>query len=269
MMALGQPWQTLVYGFLVATKILDQHTHRFLWHDTETTREPDTYVIQRVSFGNKPSGAIATVALRKTAEMGEDQFPEATTVILNNTYMDDIIKGIETRKKANQITGDIEKLLDKGGLKLKEWAYSGDRSSGDKTKIAMEPAAATEKVLDVVWDPIRDNFQFKAKLSFSPKKKLTLIRKDMTPADIHIPDILTKRTLLSQVNYIYNPPGLARPYTVRAKILMRKLWTNETKLDWDDPLPEENRREWVIFFNDLPEMEKISQILFVGEQKPR
>ena len=235
----------------------------------ETTREPDTYVIQRVSFGNKPSGAIATVALRKTAEMGEDQFPEATRVILNNTYVDDIIKSIETRKKANQITGDIEKLLDKGGLKLKEWTYSGDRSSGDKTKIAMEPSAATEKVLDVVWDPIRDNFQFKAKLSFSPKKKLTLIRKDMTPADIHIPDILTKRTLLSQVNYIYNPPGLARPYTARAKILMRKLWTNETKLDWDDPLPEENSREWVIFFNDLPEMEKISQILFVGEQKPR
>ena len=39
---------------------------------------------------------------------------------------------------------------------------------------------------------------------------------------------------------------------------MRKLWTNETKLDWDDPTPEEYRREWVIFFNDLPEMEKIT-----------
>ena len=147
----------------VATIILDQHTHRFLWRDMETTREPDTYVIQRVSFGDKPSGAIATVALRKTAEMGEDQFPEATRVILNNTYMDDIIESVETREKAKQITGDIEKLLDKGGLKLKEWTYSGDRSSGDKTKMAMEPSAATEKVLGVVWDPIRYKFQFKAK----------------------------------------------------------------------------------------------------------
>ena len=138
----------------VATKVLDQHTHRFLWRNMETTREPDTYVIQRVSFGGKPSGAIATVALRKTAEMGEDQFPEATRVILNNTYMDDIIESEDTREKANEITGDIEKLLDKGGFKLKEWTYSGDRSSGDKTKIAMEPSAATEKVLGVVWDPI-------------------------------------------------------------------------------------------------------------------
>ena len=154
----------------VATKILDQHTHRFLWRDMETTREPDTYVIQRVSFSDKSSRTIATVALRKTAEMGEDQFPEATRVIFSNTYMDDVIESVETREKANQITSGIEKLLDKGGFKLKEWTYSGNRSSGDKTKIAMEPSAATEKVLGVVWDLIRDNFQFKAKLSFSPRK---------------------------------------------------------------------------------------------------
>ena len=92
----------------------------------ETTREPDIYVIQRVSFGDKPSGAIATVALRKTAEMGKDQFPEASQVILNNTYMDDIIESVNNRKKAHQITDDIEKLLNKGGFKLKEWTYSED-----------------------------------------------------------------------------------------------------------------------------------------------
>ena len=64
--------------------------------------------------------------------------------------------------------------------------------------------------------------------------------------------------ILSQVNSIYDPLGLAGPYTVRAKILMRKLWTYETKLDWDDPIPEEYGREWMTFFDDLPEMEKIT-----------
>ena len=98
----------------VATKILDQHTHRFLWRDMETTREPDTYAIQRVLFSDKPSGAVATVALRKTAEMGEDQFPEATRVILNNIYMDDIIESVETREKANQRRqgGRVVRVLD-------------------------------------------------------------------------------------------------------------------------------------------------------------
>ena len=31
----------------------------------KTERGPDVYVIQRVSFGDRPSGAIATVAMRK------------------------------------------------------------------------------------------------------------------------------------------------------------------------------------------------------------
>ena len=53
----------------VKTSKLDQHTHRFLWRDMDNTREPDTYIIQRVSFGDKPSGTIATIALRKMAEM--------------------------------------------------------------------------------------------------------------------------------------------------------------------------------------------------------
>lgn len=47
----------------VRTGVIEQHTHRFLWRDMEITREPDTYVIQRVSFGDKPYGTIATVAL--------------------------------------------------------------------------------------------------------------------------------------------------------------------------------------------------------------
>ena len=61
----------------VEIKTTEQHTHRFLWRDMDRTRQPDTYVIQRVSFGDKPSGTIATVALRKTAEMGQDKYPKA------------------------------------------------------------------------------------------------------------------------------------------------------------------------------------------------
>ena len=150
----------------------------------ETTREPDIYIIQRVSFGDKQSGAIATVALRKTAGMGKDQFSEASQVILNNTYMDDIIASVNNQKKAKQITDDIEKLLDKGGFKLKERTYSEDRSSRYEPKIPMEPPTATEKVLGVVWDPIKDNFHFKVKLSFSPKKNRTRTHLDANPTDV-------------------------------------------------------------------------------------
>ena len=246
----------------VGTKELDQHTHRFLWRDMEKTKEPDTYAIQRVSFGDKPSGAIATVALRKTAEMGKNHFPEAAQIILNSTYMDDIIESVDTQERANQLTDDIEKLLEEGGFKLKEWTYSNDNSNRDDTKIPVVPSTATEKVLGVVWDPRQDHFKFTVKSGFCPKRGTMRIQKIITPTDVQRingnSDVMTKRIILSRVNSIYDPLGLAGPYTVRAKILMRRLWTNETEIDWDDPIPEKYRREWDTFFNDLPDMKEIT-----------
>ena len=48
----------------------------------------------------------------------------------------------------------------------------------------MEPSTATEKVLGVVWDPIKDNFHFKVKLSFSPEKNTTRTHMDANPTDV-------------------------------------------------------------------------------------
>ena len=88
------------------TGVIEQHTHRFLWRDMDVTREPDTYVIQRVSFGDKPSGTIATVALRKTAEMAKEKYPKASDLLINNTYMDDIINSSRMRWK--KLTNEME-----------------------------------------------------------------------------------------------------------------------------------------------------------------
>jgi len=54
----------------VKIKTIEQHTHRFLWRDMDTGRPPDMYVIQKVSFGDKPSGTCATVALKKNSRSG-------------------------------------------------------------------------------------------------------------------------------------------------------------------------------------------------------
>lgn len=247
----------------VATTTLDHHTHRFLWRDMNSNKEPDTYVIQRVSFGDKPSGAIATVALRKTAEMSKDRYPEAMEIILTNTYMDDIIESVDTESKAKQLTDDIENLLEQGGFKLKEWIYSGIQSNKNDEQVVIESHTTTEKVLGVVWTPRTDEFTFKVQMTLSSpksKKKRASRRASSngTNQTSQTSTGLTKRKILSQVNSIYDPLGLASPYTVRAKILMRQLWTSETKFDWDDPISETYAQEWKMFFDDLGEMSKMT-----------
>lgn len=80
--------------------ILEKHTHRFLWRDMDTSRQPDTYIIQTVSFGDKPAGTIATVALRKTADLSQETYPEAAEVVKNNSYMDDILDSVSSKENA-------------------------------------------------------------------------------------------------------------------------------------------------------------------------
>ena len=47
-----------------------------------------------VSFGDEHSGTITTVALRKTAEMGQEKYPKAAKMIKENTYMEDTIESV-------------------------------------------------------------------------------------------------------------------------------------------------------------------------------
>ena len=185
--------------------------------------------------------------------------PEAAKTILENTYMDDIIDSVRDKRRAQSTTRDIEKLIDKGGFKVKGWIFSGERDSKDAMLVPNDKNAATEKVLGVAWNPVEDKFCFKVKLNFSERKKKLRTEPyiELHQLQEKIPQVLTKRMILSQVNSIYDPLGLAGPFTVRAKIMMRQFWAREVKIDWDDPLPEEYRRDWVKFFPDLFGMNNI------------
>ena len=85
--------------------LLDHHTNRFfISFLMEVDREPDKYMMNRVSFGDKPAGSIATLALRKTAEEFKEQYPRAAEVILTNTYVDDMLDNFDHTQEALQTT---------------------------------------------------------------------------------------------------------------------------------------------------------------------
>ena len=130
--------------------------------------------------------------------------------------------------------------------------------------MVQKPHTSTEKILGIKWSPCEDQLYFEVKIKFSSKRKTTALQTNNTATEIP-PQQLTKRMILSQINSVYDPLGLAGPFTVRAKILMRHLWGSDQKLDWDDPIPEENRENWVTFFKDLQDMD---QIRFMRCMKP-
>ena len=117
----------------------DRHTHRFLWRDMDSTRRPETFMVPRVSFGDRPAGAIAAVALQKTAEMSKEAFPEAADVVLKNTYVDDILDSFEDEEVAKKITREIDELLSIGGFNTKGWVFSWKLSSKSESSQDFPP----------------------------------------------------------------------------------------------------------------------------------
>ena len=126
--------------------------------------------------------------------------------------------------------------------------FSSDINRQEKTNIPIEEQ--TGKILGVKWSQLEDQLCFVVKFNFTTKRKHTL-RSRSDIISTQNPQQLTKRIILSQINSVYDPLGLAGPFTVRSKILLRRLWGTEPKLDWDDSIIEENQQNWSIFFNDL------------------
>ena len=83
-----------------------------------------------------------------------------------------------------------------------------------------------QRALGVQWDISADAFTFKVSLGRRP---------------------FTRRGVLSVLNSLYDPLGLAAPVIVRGKLLLRSMMANVSNIQpesWDEPLAEEQRATW-------------------------
>ena len=224
---------------------LEQHCHRFLWRDLDTQRKPDTYVMERVNMGERPAPAIATEALFKTADLCKDDLPRAAEFIQKSSYVDDLIDSVETMDVAvNSIARDTEKILAAGGFEVKNWQLSGQKGPLHARANELKGSEEHTGVLGVMWHPSKDTITRAVTLNFSAKKHGAHTGPDLKHDQIpeSLPVHLSRRQVLQQVMGIYDPMGIASPFTLLAKVYLRETW--QLKLDWDDPLPAYLYNKW-------------------------
>ena len=232
----------------------DQHCHRFLWRDLNSDKSPDTYVITRANMGDRPAGSMACAAVRKTANNATTLFPAEAEIILNSSFMDDIIDSDDSLETVNKLTGNISNILGKVDFHIKGWTITSNCSTtGSKEFKGF--GEDVERVLGVTWDSQNDLLKFGVSLNFSRKDSITSNAEFRV--DENWPAFLTKRIVLSKLNGIYDPLGLLGAFVIKGKILMRELWTADDKLSWDCKIPDEMYLRWIEFFKEMLELSKI------------
>ncbi|CAC5404639.1 unnamed protein product [Mytilus coruscus] len=96
-------------------------------------------------------------------------YPDASKMVIRNSYVDDILQSVESVDNARLITQQTEKMFACGGFRIKHWIISGNekcgstlqsQDSGESVEVDLDEFAH-EKILGMRWDPKQDLFDFK------------------------------------------------------------------------------------------------------------
>ena len=234
----------------VGTGELEGHVRRMLWRDCDSESDIKVYAFQTVTFGDRPAGCIATLALRETADMFGSIDPVAAQSLKRETYMDDVVSGANSRKEAEVRIENLRKIASLGGFNFKEFRTSG--KSFEEVKLL--GSGQMGRVLGLCWDPLRD--MITVNVNLNPNKKVKGQRKE---AESLRDTQLTKRICLRLVNSMYDPIGLICPFTVKLKLLMRDQFAGNVSIGWDKPIDSDAAARWMALFD---EMEGLNDVVF-------
>ncbi|XP_066596593.1 uncharacterized protein [Prorops nasuta] len=185
-----------------------------------------------------PAPFLYSRVLRELASTDGSNFPLAQDVLLNSSYVDDILFGAHDLKQLSSVKDQLIALLAKGGFSLSKWAFN---QPGTSTLEPTEPhsffedPAGSSKVLGIYWDRWGDSIRFR-----------------VSPASI---GVLTKRILLSENAKIFDPLGWISPIVIILKQLMQSTWL--LKLSWDEKIPEPVQSKWLKCYEQLRDLQSL------------
>ncbi|XP_073955686.1 uncharacterized protein [Choristoneura fumiferana] len=219
------------------------HLQLILWK--ENLDDPLTCLqITRIIYGLTSSSFLATRCLVELAQRYERQYPLASAVLRNNSYVDDCLFGASTLDEVRQACDELIELTRRGSFELHKWCANHQdilagipKSKRRFQEIDLNNTELTTKALGLSLNLISDEF---------------IISKPVGP----LPTQWTKRTVLSFIGTFFDPLGLAGPILTKAKEFLQKVWRQ--RLGWDVSIPDELLSSWSSFFQDLMSMRSIN-----------
>ncbi|XP_023223405.1 uncharacterized protein LOC111624721 [Centruroides sculpturatus] len=217
----------------------DRRWQRILWRSSPELPVKE-YELNTVTYGTTSGPYLATRTLKQLSIDEREHFPEASTVVERDFYVDDLMTGRDEGQEAVYLCQQLTEMLNKGQFYLRKWI------SNDRTVIsALQQSESTDnhhikvsdltKALGLNWNTKEDIFYFVlCKFSSQPP---------------------TKRTVISDIARLFDPLGWLAPVTIKAKMMLQRLWTIGTT--WDELLPTVIAEQWKGFRAELQTLTEI------------
>ena len=231
------------------TGVVEKHLRRLIWRfSPEEPWQDFGFVV--VAFGDRPAGEFLELGKDLCADVGQAIDPMASKKLKKDFYVDDGITGgkkadVERMKgvrlEDGSYTGTMSQILIKGKLKVKAMASSKEEDSS-----ALELLG--NKVLGYNWDAgDSDDLAVMLPINTSGRVRKMKQKPDLTKdtLDLLQSTKLSKRLCLSITNGFIDILGIACPFTLRFKLLMKQLFENEEKMTWNDVITDDAKLAWV------------------------
>ena len=220
----------------------DRPFHRFLWRKT-IEDAPTEYEFQRLVFGVNSCPFQAQYVTQQHAKALEKELPLAASAVLYSTYMDDTMDSVSDESTGVTLYSQLSRLWGLAGMHARKWISNSKEvlshiPEGDRIAVMelQEELLPKTKALGLLWNAEQDEFIF-------------------TKRECPVDGKLSKRRLLSSIATLFDPLGFLVPFTIRAKILLQKVWT--AGADWDDELPLSLAQEMMGWLSELLLIEKV------------
>ncbi|XP_072400545.1 uncharacterized protein [Diabrotica undecimpunctata] len=219
-----------------------KYLQQILWRK-DNSEEFSIYQLNTVTYGTRSAPYLAIKCIRALAEDNLDKFPLASSTILNDMYVDDLLTGSNDLSELQERCKSIYHMLKSAQFVLRKWVSNDQQvitnfQESDVSNSVLNLGDHDScKTLGVQWLNSSDSFTF-----------------NINKLRSHEP--FTKRHMLSIIAQIYDPLGLLSPSIIIAKILIQQLWT--LHISWDTPIPLDLQQTWLQFQNNIVIFNQIS-----------
>ncbi|XP_055944574.1 uncharacterized protein LOC129975535 [Argiope bruennichi] len=201
----------------------DRNYFKFLWwKDFSKREELITLRHCRVVFGASPSPFLLEATIAHHLENVSDGRKETARQLQKSFYVDNCITSLETREEAAKFISEAKELMSAAKFDLRGWVTSEE--------IVEETQKRYIPILGLSWDTENDELSCNSAIKISEEN-------------------ITKRTLLSIAQRIYDPIGFTSPTALIPKIILQKTW--KRKINWDDVLPPDICNEFLDWYKHV------------------
>ncbi|GFX61308.1 integrase catalytic domain-containing protein [Trichonephila clavipes] len=210
----------------------DRDFLRLMWYDRENRDHIKIYRHRRVVFGVTSSPFLLGATLNHHLDNAHGNFDNVPKILRKSFYVDNCVTSFETEEQLQKFIVESKILLSSAHFNLRGWQSNVLLNPENFSELESQPDNFETMALGLIWNLKDDCLSCNINCQKNEGKAIT------------------KRSLLSIANHIFDPIGFTAPVTLKPKLILQEIW--KLKLKWDENLPKDILSQVKKWLDQLP-----------------